>query len=228
MDEKAGNQTATTGLTTFSGGIVMTATDNTFRPPKLTKLQIHFLTPIAGDVVYSTEDNNPAFYNGTEWRVLSNTVWIPPLLPISTPSFTGSTTGNYTASASSQNPAAGTLFAWYAFNQNTGNPGWASLTTPATYAVGTGLAVSGQGELGGITGSWVKLYTTTSVVVSSLNFSVNISTEEPRRWYVLYSNDNATWATADSTYSATDFNSYSPGTGVSTTGVRTFPSPVTC
>ncbi len=82
VDGKAGNQTATTGLTTFTGGIVMTATNNTFRPPKLTILQIGSLTPIAGDVVYSIEDNNLIFYNGAEWRLLTTTVYIPVSVPV--------------------------------------------------------------------------------------------------------------------------------------------------
>ena len=82
VDGKAGNQTATTGLTTFTGGLVMTATNNTFRPPKLTILQIGSLTPIAGDVVYSIQDNNLIFYNGAEWRLLTTTVYIPVSVPV--------------------------------------------------------------------------------------------------------------------------------------------------
>ena len=82
VDGKAGNQTATTGLTTFTGGLVMTATDNTFRPPKLTILQIGSLTPIAGDVVYSIADNNMIFYNGAEWRLLTTSVYIPVSVPV--------------------------------------------------------------------------------------------------------------------------------------------------
>ena len=168
--------------------------------------------------VYNSTTKKMNFYNGSSWQSFTSTASFP---APSTPLFTAATTSGYTASASTEN--AGTLFAWYAFNQNIGTPGWASA---ASCYNASGVAIAGS--LGGITGSWVKIQFDVFRTVSSMNFTVNISTEEPKRWYVLYSADDITWNTAYSTYSATDFTSYSPGTGVSSTGVLSFASPVIC
>ena len=167
VDGKAGNQTATTGLTTFTGSLVMTATNNTFRPPKLTNLQIGAITPIAGDVVYSSQANNLIFYDGVEWRVLTTTVYIPVSVPVNITGLVGWFDASNLASLS-QTP--GNITQW---NDMSGNGFHLTNTSTAKPQTGTA-TINGKnvavfnGNVIYNEGAIVNYYQHTIIVVSTI------------------------------------------------------------
>ena len=115
--------------------------------------------------------------------------------------------GTYTASASSEQ---GTQLAWKAFNGRVGYDGidniWKS--NGGGYNAGAGGLYTGGISTSGYAGEWVQLLSPIPLVMTEYTLSAHggsVTTNLPRRWYILGSNDGSGWTVLDTRSSITSW-----------------------
>ena len=80
MDSKAGNQTATVGLTTFTGGITISTTTGALTLPVLTTGHDYGISPTERKIVFNTTTKTISYSDGAYWYDLVGTKYFIPSL----------------------------------------------------------------------------------------------------------------------------------------------------